>query len=463
MNIKNINKVFFLGIGGIGMSAIARYFASQGISVLGYDKTPSPMTDSLKAEGIEVYFEDNLDVLTDDIDLVVYTPAIPKSNAFYHYFLQEDFEMMKRAEVLGLISKDKFTVAIAGTHGKTSVSAQVTHLLKESAYGCTGFVGGVCRNYDSNYVEGRKDVVVVEADEFDRSFLHLSPDILVITSLDPDHLDIYGDFDEMKKTFLQLISKVKPYGKVLLHEDVMAVLKKANIDRFSSIDIYTYGQGEVDFAAEKVQVVNMEDGDRKYKFEFFKRDEDLGTVHINIPGQHNVDNTLASISVTQLIGLDLDLVRKGIETFEGIKRRFDFHVKMNQGKAIYIDDYAHHPSEIKVTVDAIRNLYPNKKLTVAFQPHLFTRTQDFVDDFALELAKVDELLLLPIYPARELPIDGVTSEWLLDKIQLEKKQIIDRGEILNWLENNETDVFLTIGAGDIDRIIGDVKAVLTNA
>jgi UDP-N-acetylmuramate--alanine ligase len=457
LNLKNINSVFFLGIGGIGMSALARYFASQNITVHGYDKTNSNVTDSLEEDGIKVVFKDELDIIDADYDLIIYTPAIPNSNKLLNHFKSQEFEMMKRAEVLGLISKDKYTIAIAGTHGKTSVSAQVAHLLKEEGYDCTGFVGGICRNYDSNYIEGRKDVVVIEADEFDRSFLHLSPDLLVITSLDPDHLDIYGDFEEMKKTFLKLISKVKPNGKVLLHDHVKAVLNQGAISRFRDLDLFTYASESSDYYAKDTRVVTDENGERKFEFNLILESEDMNTVQINIPGIHNVDNTVAAISVTQLIGLDLELVKKGVKSFEGIKRRFDYHVKMNQGKAIYIDDYAHHPNEINVTIDAVRRLYPKKKLTTIFQPHLFTRTKDFAEEFCLELSKVDQLVLLPIYPAREEAIPGVNSEMLLENILLDDKRILEKEDVMTWLANEQPELVLTLGAGDIDQLITPIK------
>lgn len=461
MNLKNLNSVFFLGIGGIGMSAIARYFVSMGIAVSGYDKTSSALTKSLEEEGINILFEDDKTKIEDDYDLIVYTPAIPLSSELYNHFNSQNYTLMKRSQVLGMISKDKFTIAVAGTHGKTSVSAQITHLLKASGYDCTGFVGGICRNYNSNYVAGRKDVVVIEADEYDRSFLYLSPDILVVTSLDPDHLDIYGDFNQMKKTFLQLIAKAKSNAKVLLHDDVLNVLHPGNIDRFKDIDVYTYGSPSSNYYALDTQVVLSPEGEPKFGFNYILENTESHSVQINIPGSHNVDNTLASMTVTQLMGIDFESVQKGVQSFEGINRRFDYHVKMNQGRAIYIDDYAHHPSEINVTIDAIRKLYPKKKLTAIFQPHLYSRTQDFAEEFAQELSKVDELILLPIYPAREEPIPGVNSEMLLSKVSIEAKQITAKEKVLELLSNKELDILLTIGAGDIDRLINPIKSLLS--
>lgn len=466
MRLKELNSVFFLGIGGIGMSALARYFHELGADVKGYDKVETALTKALVEEGISVVYDDS--TLPGDFDCVVYTPAIPKNNGLWQEINDLGIPTVKRAEVLGWISRDQYTIAVAGTHGKTSVSGLITHLLKDSGYDCTGFVGGILRGYQSNYIKGRKDVVVVEADEFDRSFLHLLPDVLVVTSLDPDHLDIYGDFEEMKSTFMQLLQRVKANGRILLHEEVVkklgelrwSMLLDIALERDQSVDIYGFSP-EADFASSSVEVVRCSDGISRYQYMFSADFQEVGNVQINVPGKHNVDNTTAALAVTHLLNIEWQAMERALSNFEGINRRFNY-VAQNSKGVVYVDDYAHHPSELAATFDTVKELYPKKSLLAIFQPHLFTRTQDFEHEFAEVLSKVDELLLLDIYPARELPIEGVTSANLLAKVKSENKKLVNSQEVLSIVKNRTETVILTVGAGSIDRLIEPIKQEVSN-
>ena len=444
MELNKIHKVYFVGIGGIGMSALARFFVAKGVQVSGYDRTPGLVTDTLASLGVEITFDDSessipSDVIEDKETLVVYTPAIPTENKILNYFKNNSYKMMKRSEVLGVISRHTFCMAVAGTHGKTTTSALLGHIMAECNTGANSFIGGIISGYDSNLILGDKDIMVVEADEFDRSFLHLSPNIACVTSTDADHLDIYGDANSLKNTFVEFAN--------LLPEDGKLICKKG-LDFDGAI---TYSiEGESDYVARNIKV---EKG--RFIFDILNEKGEI-TVGIisNLPGKYNVENTLAAFAMAEQYGLISSDIAKAIESFKGVYRRFN---SFQFEEKIIVDDYAHHPSEIEASLDAARELYSGKKLAVIFQPHLYTRTRDFENEFAKVLSKFDEVNLLDIYPARELPISGVTSMALLNKIENDNKQLISKEDIRSVIESSKCEVVMMLGAGDISVEIEKLK------
>ena len=444
MKLGNIHRVYFVGIGGIGMSALARFFVAKGVQVSGYDRTPGLVTDTLADLGVEITFDDSessipSDVIEDKETLVVYTPAIPTENKILNYFRDNSYKMMKRSEVLGVISRHTFCMAVAGTHGKTTTSALLGHIMAECNTGANSFIGGIISGYDSNLILGDKDIMVVEADEFDRSFLHLSPNIACVTSTDADHLDIYGDANSLKNTFVEFAN--------LLPEDGKLICKKG-LDFDGAI---TYSiEGESDYVARNIKV---EKG--RFIFDILNEKGEI-TVGIisNLPGKYNVENTLAAFAMAEQYGLISSDIAKAIESFKGVYRRFN---SFEFDGKIIVDDYAHHPSEIEASLDAARELYSGKKIAVIFQPHLYTRTRDFENEFAKVLSKFDEVNLLDIYPARELPISGVTSEALLSKIENDNKQLISKEDIRSVIESSKCEVVMMLGAGDISVEIEKLK------
>jgi len=444
MELNKIHKVYFVGIGGIGMSALARFFVAKGVQVSGYDRTPGLVTDTLASLGVEITFDDSessipSDVIEDKETLVVYTPAIPTENKILNYFKNNSYKMMKRSEVLGVISRHTFCMAVAGTHGKTTTSALLGHIMAECNTGANSFIGGIISGYDSNLILGDKDIMVVEADEFDRSFLHLSPNIACVTSTDADHLDIYGDANSLKNTFVEFAN--------LLPEDGKLICKKG-LDFDGAI---TYSiEGESDYVARNIKV---EKG--RFIFDILNEKGEI-TVGIisNLPGKYNVENTLAAFAMAEQYGLISSDIAKAIESFKGVYRRFN---SFQFEEKIIVDDYAHHPSEIEASLDAARELYSGKKLAVIFQPHLYTRTRDFENEFAKVLSKFDEVNLLDIYPARELPISGVTSMALLSKIENDNKQLISKEDIRSVIESSKCEVVMMLGAGDISVEIEKLK------
>lgn len=450
MELANINKVYFVGIGGIGMSALARYFAKRGCLVFGYDKTKTKLTEKLEQEGISISYQDEIESLpslflnhTDDI-LVVYTPAIPKDSQVLNHFIGKGFSLKKRSEVLGIISKGMFCIAVAGTHGKTTTSSMVAHLLKDTGYDCTAFLGGIATNYNSNVLFGKNNVVVVEADEYDRSFLTLHPDVAVITSMDADHLDIYGDKSHLEESFALFSAQLKENGVLYLHEGL-------------PLKGITYAVSD----SAKIKAQNIRVQEHSFVFDYADDDVTIADLKLKLPGKHNVENASVAIGIALQLGIDKTKIKSAIESFEGVKRRFEYIV--NNKETVYIDDYAHHPEELKACFDAVRQLYPEKKLTVIFQPHLFSRTRDFADDFSAVLSTADELLLLDIYPARELPIAGVDSEMLLNKMTLNNKKILTKKSTLEYIENTKPELLVTVGAGDIDTLIEPLRNILTHA
>lgn len=433
------------------MSALARYFKKRGCVVCGYDKTSTPLTAALMNEGIPVVFqdeEDNIPVnfqLRDANTLVIYTPAIPANSQILNYFLSRSFILKKRSEVLGIISKGMFTIAVAGTHGKTTTSCIIAHILKDSGYDCSAFLGGIATNYNTNVLFGDNNTLVVEADEYDRSFLTLHPDIAIVTSMDADHLDIYGNKDQLVQSFRQFVSQLKSGGRLIYREGLQL-------------------EGGQTYAADQladILAVNIRIKEGRFFFDFKNRNLVLENIQMVLPGLHNIENAVAAIEVALHLGIDADKIRQALANFKGVKRRFEYIVKDEDH--IYIDDYAHHPEELRACIQAIKTLYPDKKLTTIFQPHLFTRTRDFAENFAEVLSMTDELIMLDIYPARELPIEGVNSEMILDHVNISAKQIKNKQGAIEYIRNKKPELLLTVGAGDIDTLIEPLKKILQNA
>ena len=451
MELENIKRVYLIGIGGIGMSGLARYFKKRGCVVCGYDKTCTPLTAALRNEGIPVVFHDEIGNIplsfqeTDANTLIIYTPAIPKDSLLLNFFRSGGFALKKRSEVLGIISKGMFTIAVAGTHGKTTTSSMIAHVLKDSGYDCSAFLGGIATNYESNVLFGDNNTMVVEADEFDRSFLTLHPDIAIVTSMDADHLDIYGDKSHLIESFKQFTSQLKPRGKLLYRK---------GLDLSNG---HTYAAS----AVADIQAVNVRVENGSFHFDFKNEQLIIENIKMGLPGLHNIENAVAAVEVALQLGIHPDKIRTALGNFKGVKRRFEYIVK-SEGH-VYIDDYAHHPEELRACIQAVKTLYPNKKLTTVFQPHLFTRTRDFAEGFAEVLGMTDELIMLDIYPARELPIPGVNSEMILDRINLSKKRILSKHDVIDFVRDERPELLLTVGAGDIDTLIEPLKQLLENA
>jgi UDP-N-acetylmuramate--alanine ligase len=451
MELNSIKNVYFVGIGGIGMSSLARYFRSLGCFVSGYDRTSTVLTESLIREGISIVFNDDIDTIPEvfrnqsNETLIVFTPAIPRDSLILNYFDSEGFDIKKRSQVLGMISSEMFTVAVAGTHGKTTTSTIIAHIFKHSAFDCSAFLGGIATNYNTNFLIGKNNVMVVEADEYDRSFLQLHPDIAVITSMDADHLDIYGDNEKFKDSFQLFASQLKPGGS-LIYKNGLSLSGGTTYSAF----------GEADIRAENIRV----DGGNFY-FDFVSTSIKIENILIGIPGHHNVENAIAAIQVSLFVGIAPEKIKRALAEFQGIKRRFEYIIKTE--KQVYIDDYAHHPTELHACITAVRSLYPGRKLTTVFQPHLFSRTRDFAHDFSAALSLTDELILLDIYPARELPIPGITSDMLLENVTIERKIKCGKQEAVEFVRRHQPDLLLTVGAGDIDTLVQPFKNALSHA
>lgn len=464
MNIKLVEHIYFVGIGGIGMSALARYFNAKGKKVSGYDKTPSHITDALKKEGISLHFDENhIPNYIKDADfqsvLIVYTPAVSQDSPQLISFESKKWTVLKRAELLGLITEDAYTIAVAGTHGKTTTSCILAHILKHSDIYCTAFLGGISSNYNTNLILSESgDIVVVEADEYDRSFLKLSPDISIITSLDADHLDIYNDVDDMKNTFKMFASNTKQNGLLLINKSI-------DVDFEAPLDgsLMTYSST---VRADNIAFnLRIEEGSQYFDANFKEimpgqvYEYELKDIQLQLPGKHNVENAIAAIVVASSLGAKPDKIKDAIADFKGVKRRYDLHAK---GKYVYIDDYAHHPEEIKSTLIATKELFPEKKITVVFQPHLYSRTRDFAAEFGDSLSLADEVLLLDIYPAREMPIEGVNSEMLLTQVVDCEKSLLKKSDLVEELTNPKRELLLTLGAGDIDQFVEPLKHYYVN-
>ncbi len=449
--LSNIQTIYFIGIGGIGMSALARYFHSKNIAVSGYDKTSTVLTRTLEASGIPIHYEERLDLIPENPDLVVYTPAIPATQAELVYYRQKGISVVKRSDVLQMITESSFNICIAGTHGKTTVTSMIAHLLRHSGYGCNAFLGGIAANYQTNFWSSERNVVVVEADEYDRSFLKLVPDVAVITSMDPDHLDIYGTPEAVTDAFVEFSQKLKSGG---------CLVSKYGMKRSAELTAahqyhYDYQNSLADVKAVNLQVVQG-----AYCFDVQFSNFMVSDVMLPMGGLHNIENAIAAITVAKYLGIEDEKIRAAIADFKGVKRRFEYIV--NQPDQVLIDDYAHHPEELRALITGVRSLFANKKMVLVFQPHLFSRTNDLAKEFAESLDLADQVILLPIYPARELPMEGVTSYSILDKMQLADKAVLEKEAMLAWMEANKPDLVVMAGAGDIDVLVQQVKNILAS-
>jgi UDP-N-acetylmuramate--alanine ligase len=430
------------------MSALARYFQDMGKEIYGYDLTPTPLTKQLELEGMHIHYREDIEQIPKETDLVIYTPAIPADHKELLYLQKQDLPILKRSEVIGMLSREYYTVAVAGTHGKTSICAVTAHLLKTAGVKVTAFVGGIMKNYGSNLITSNPtEVLLVEADEFDRSFLRISPDVAVVSSMDADHLDIYGDLKEMEKNYLDFIDKLGSKG-LLIYHDRLTNLGPLNQRKLA------YGlHGTSDIRAEHIHVASG-----RFHFDLVADKYLIEDIAMSIPGRHYIENALAAASIAFELGASAETVKEGLESFQGVERRFE--LVMKQDNRVYIDDYAHHPKEIEVTLAAVKELFPGAKITTVFQPHLFSRTRDHEEGFAAVLDDSDEIILLDIYPAREKPIPGISSENILQRMKNQKKKILSRSELLGYLKEAEIEVLLTLGAGDIGLLTNDIATIL---
>lgn len=450
MDLTNIQRIYFLGIGGIGMSALARYFNLHGKTVSGYDKTRTNLTDELEKEGIVITFEDSIVTLDAEADMVIYTPAIPKDHVQYNWYIQHHFSVVKRAQVLGMAANSMFNISIAGSHGKTSTSSITAHLLQTANRSVAAFLGGICINFNSNFIDGT-EYAIAEADEFDRSFLHLEPNIALITSVDTDHLDIYGNLEAIENSFHQFCNKVREGGVLITNSSVPEKILNEEVKNYR----YSLSDEKTDFFTKNLKI-----GDGAYVFDVVHPDGVIENVKSYYGGKHNIENAVGAIAIALQLKISPEQIKEGITTFKGVRRRFETQVRNE--KYVYIDDYAHHPRELDATISAAKELYPDKKLTVVFQPHLFSRTKDLCDEFAASLSHADNLILLDIYPAREKPMEGVTSKIILDKVTISNKQLATKEELIALLKDNkDLQVVLTVGAGDIDTKVAEIKKLLT--
>ena len=452
--IEKMNEVYFIGIGGIGMSAIARFFHAGGVKVSGYDKTPTVLTKELEVSGIKVHYEENVELVPKNVDLVVYTPAIPAEHKELVYYQTNGYKVVKRSDVLQIISQSSFNICIAGTHGKTTITTMVAHLLRDSGFGCNAFLGGIAVNYGTNFWSSERNVCVIEADEYDRSFLKLSPDVAIITAMDADHLDIYGTAEAMEEAFIDFSKRVKLEG-LLVRQFGLKRGKELNADRHLT---YSLQNESADVYAANIRMMNG-----SYEFDVMMKDNKLENVRLNMGGMHNVENAVAAITVASSLGIENDKIKAAIENFRGVKRRFEYVIRNE--RLVFIDDYAHHPEELRALINGAKTLFKQKKCTVIFQPHLYSRTRDLAEGFAQVLDLADEVILLPVYPARELPIEGVSSEMVLDKMENEHKRVLKKEELISWIQQDYArtlnkefgEVLITAGAGDIDMLVEPMK------
>jgi len=465
LSLEGAKAVYFIGIGGIGMSALARYFQAKGIAVSGYDKTTTDLTKELEGAGIEIHYSEDVSKIPKDADIIVYTPAVPQTHAELVYYKEHNYTVVKRSDVLESITKNSFNVCIAGTHGKTTTATMTGHLLRHSGYGCTVFLGGISVNYGTNFWSSDNNTVVVEADEYDRSFLKLSPDIAVITSMDADHLDIYGDEKTMQDAFVDFGNKVKDSGLLISKFG----LKRTKDIRGKKIS-YSLGNESANVFAFDIKIENG-----GYKYNVQLSGKAIYDVELRIGGMHNIENSVAAIAVADALEIDEEKIREAMKDFKGVKRRFEYIIAPQNGEEggyiqpVFIDDYAHHPEELKALLTSTRSLFPQRKITVLFQPHLYTRTRDLADGFASSLSIADKAVLLPIYPAREMPIEGITSDLIKAKMDRDETEIIKKEELVLWMKNYSGlinkdfgEVIITAGAGDIDSLVEPLKAAILN-
>lgn len=448
INLENIQRIYFIGIGGIGMSALARYFLFNGKEVSGYDRTETALTKKLISEGIAVIYEDKVENAPKDADLIVYTPAVPGDHQQLTYYHNNNYTVVKRSEVLGAITQRSFNICIAGTHGKTTISTMVAHILRHTGYGCNAFLGGIAANYNSNFWSSENNTCVIEADEYDRSFLKLNPDIAVITAMDADHLDIYGTEENMQDSFIEFSSKIKSGGMLFIKEGL------ARESEFNAPIILKYSMknADADIHPQNIRMVNG-----YYLFDVKLKNDIVDDVALNMGGLHNVENASVAISIAKQLKIDDEAIKQAVEEFRGVKRRFEYIIKRK--KLVYIDDYAHHPEELAALIKSAKALFEGMKCTVIFQPHLFTRTRDLAEDFAESLDLADEVVLLPIYPARELPIEGVTSELIRERMKNKNVRIVEKENVLKNIPVNQ--LLITAGAGDIDTLVEPIKKLLS--
>ncbi len=448
--LDTIKNIYFIGIGGIGMSALARYFVSKGCIVSGYDKTKTILTEALAELGINIHYEDNTGLIDTKADVVVYTPAIPASHAELNYFRDNGYEVVKRSDILGWITEGTVNICVAGTHGKTTVSTMVAHLLRDSGYGCNAFLGGISANYNTNFWSSDNNVVVVEADEYDRSFLKLNPSVAVVTSMDADHLDIYKTAEAFEDAFVSFSEKVKPGGLLLAKK---GLAREVSFDT-SKLVTYSLNGNGASIYAKDIRVVNG-----AYHFTVVGPNWQLEEMVLNMGGLHNIENALVAVAVAVHLGIEPQKIKTALANFAGVKRRFEYQIKTDA--QVLIDDYAHHPAELAALISGVRSLYPAQKLTLVFQPHLFSRTQDLCQGFADSLSAADEVVLLPIYPARELPIPGVTSEMIIGKMTNKNVVLLQKEELSTWVKTEAPKLLVMAGAGDIDVLIRNIKNDLT--
>ena len=434
------------------MSALARYFQSKGAKVSGYDKTPSSLTRELEQAGISIHYEENVDLIPKDTELVVYTPAVPREHKELIYYQQNGYKVVKRSDVLQIVTESSFNICIAGTHGKTTITTMVAHLLRHTGYGCNAFLGGISVNYGTNFWSSERNVSVVEADEYDRSFLKLSPDVAIITAMDPDHLDIYGTAEEMEKAFIDFSGGIRPGG---------LLISKYGLQRATDLKgarhlTYSVQNKNADAHAENIKMMSG-----SYEFDVVIKEKRIEKVRLNIGGMHNVENAIAAITVASSLNIDEEKIKVAVADFQGVKRRFEYIIKTDN--LVFIDDYAHHPEELRALINGAKSLFSDKKCTVIFQPHLYTRTRDLAVGFAEVLDMADEVILLPVYPARELPIAGVSSEMILSKMRSKNKMVLNEEELKDWIGKGfkkQGKVLVTAGAGDIDLLVEPIKEIL---
>jgi UDP-N-acetylmuramate--alanine ligase len=448
VNLEKIHSIYFIGIGGIGMSALARYFHVNGRKISGYDKTSTSLTDELINEGMNIHFDENESLIPKEVDLVVYTPAIPQEHKELIYYQHHHYHVVKRSELLEALTRNLFTVAVAGTHGKTTTSSMIAHVLRNAGVDCTAFLGGITANYNSNFIAGKGNVCVVEADEYDRSFLKLHPDIAIVTSCDPDHLDIYLTEEEVVNAYGEFANQIKPNGQLITKRELPFLPYVSKVQ-----PLYYSVSGKEDFFATNIELLNG-----TYAFDFNSRDQIIPRIHLNVAGHHNLENAIAAAAVAFQLQVSPDKIREGLNTFKGVKRRFEFILRSE--KIVYIDDYAHHPAEISAFLNSVKEIFPGKKITCIFQPHLFSRTRDFANAFSNALSIADDVILLPIYPARELPIDGVSSQILLNEISSKEKRVVEKEDLIMALSKSKNELVVTIGAGDIDQLTESIKDYL---
>ncbi len=431
------------------MSALARYFNNNGVKVSGYDKTPTVLTDQLQAEGIAIHFEDDIKLIDKNAGLIVYTPAIPADHAEYNYFKDNNYTVFKRSDVLGMITKATYNICVAGTHGKTTTSAMIAHILRDSGFGCNAFLGGIATNYGTNFWSSDKNISVAEADEYDRSFLKLFPDIAVITAMDADHLDIYGTAEKLEDAFIEFSGQLKPNGLLISKQG----LHRSN--EFKVPHHITYSLHDMNASAYATDI-KIKSG--SYLFDIVIKGDRLQNIELNMGGMHNIENSIAAIVASRKVGVTDEKIRNAIASFRGVKRRFEYVIKNEE--QVMIDDYAHHPEELRALITGARELFSGKKCTVVFQPHLYSRTKDFADGFAEVLAIADEVVLLPIYPAREKPIEGVNSEMILSRMRHNNAKVLDKTELINEMKLTRPEFLITAGAGDIDKLVEPIKEIL---